>query len=177
MSLLIREAHTQDSTTASAVVKAVYDEYGFTWEADGYHSDLADLDGVYWAAGGAFFVAELEGRVVGTAGFERFPFIPGTPACVALVGGIPRAAATDCSLARLYLLPVTRGLGIGRALFEHVIEVSRQVGCSAMEIWSDKRFLQAQNLYQKAGAVLVGERICPGDPDESSEWGYRLSLE
>jgi hypothetical protein len=44
-----------------------------------------------------------------------------------------------------------------------------------MEIWSDKKLLDGHRLYEKVGAVLVGERLCH-DPDQSPEWGLVLDL-
>jgi hypothetical protein len=36
----IRLALAADSSAAAAVVRTVYDEYGFTWDEAGYHADL-----------------------------------------------------------------------------------------------------------------------------------------
>ena len=63
----IRQARAADSAAAAAVVRSVYDEYGFTWDEDGYHSDLRDVESAY----AAFFVAERDGRIVGTAGLSE----------------------------------------------------------------------------------------------------------
>lgn len=45
-----------------------------------------------------------------------------------------------------------------------------------MEIWSDKRFVEAHRLYQRLGAFVVADRIC-SDPDNSPEWGLLLPLD
>jgi GNAT superfamily N-acetyltransferase len=146
--LRIRRATTGDSAHAAAVVKAVYDEYGFTWDEDGYHSDLRDVESAY----AAFFVAELDGRVVGTAGLSEHG-----------------------SLERLYVLPDARGAGAGSALLAAVADESRRRGHATLEIWSDKRFEDAHRLYLRTGARIVGERV-HDDPDSSHEWGLVLDL-
>jgi putative acetyltransferase len=144
----VRPARSADSAAAAAVVKAVYDEYGFTWDEQGYHRDLRDVEAAY----AAFFVAELEGRIVGTAGLSD-----------------------QGSLERFYVLPEARGAGVGSALLAAVAEEARRRGHSELEIWSDKRFTDAHRLYQRHGARVVGERA-HDDPDASHEWGLRLEL-
>jgi putative acetyltransferase len=144
----IRRARTRDSAAAAAVVRAVYDEYGFTWDADGYHADLLDVEAAY----AAFYVAESDGRIVGAAGLSR-----------------------EGSLERLYVLPQARGAGAGTALLAAVADEARRLGHTELEIWSDKRFEGAHRLYTRHGARVVGERV-HDDPDSSHEWGLVLDL-
>ena len=61
MSFRIREATNGDVEGIVRVVKAVYDEYGFTWDAEEYHADLYDPDGFYRNRGDVFLVAEGAG--------------------------------------------------------------------------------------------------------------------
>ena len=143
-----RQARAADSAAAAAVVRSVYDEYGFTWDEDGYHSDLRDVESAY----AAFFVAERDGRIVGTAGLSEHG-----------------------SLERLYVLPDARGAGAGAALLAAVADEARRRGHARLEIWSDKRFEDAHRLYQREGARIVGERV-HDDPDSSHEWGLVLEL-
>jgi putative acetyltransferase len=144
----VRRARAADSAAAAAVVKAVYDEYGFTWDELGYHADLQDVEAAY----AAFFVAELDGRIVGTAGLSE-----------------------QGSLERFYVLPEARGAGVGSSLLGAVAEEARQRGHSRLEIWSDKRFEDAHRLYERHGARVVGQRV-HDDPDSSHEWGLVLEL-
>jgi putative acetyltransferase len=161
----IRPATGSDSAAAASVVKTVFDEYGFTWEPEGYHADLYDLEKFYLSAGHRFWVAEdPSGKVVGTT------------ALWVMKPDEERIEGCDCSLERLYLLPETRGQGLGRALMETTLVQAREMKLTAMEIWSDKRFLDAHRLYAKFGAEVIGDRICEDDPDRSEEWGLRLRL-
>jgi putative acetyltransferase len=144
----VRRAVAADSPEVAAVVRAVYDEFGFTWDAAGYHADLHDVETSYVA----FFVAEEEGRVVGTAGLTEHG-----------------------SLERLYVVAASRGSGAGSALLSAVVEEARSRGHERLEIWSDKRFTDAHRLYERHGARIVGERV-HDDPDESHEWGLVLDI-
>lgn len=171
----IRPATRFDSPGVVAVIKAVYDEYGFTWEQDGYHADLYDLDGHYLSAGHRFYVAEIEDCIVGSAALEFFPAIEGELGKLSPIAGKRRLGGCDCALNRLYVHPRARRKGVARALVETVIRDARTSGRGAMEIWSDKRFLAAHALYGRFGAVQVADRVLD-DPDQSPEWGLWLGL-
>ena len=144
----IRRATSADSRAAAAVVRAVYDEHGFTWEEGGYHADLQDVEESY----PAFFVAESAGEIVGTA-----------------------ALGEHGSLERLYLLPHARGGGLGARLLRAVVEEARRQGHARLEIWTDKTLTEAHALYERFGAYRNGERV-NDDPDKSHEWRYMLAL-
>jgi len=144
----VRRAVAADSPAVAAVVRAVYDEFGFTWDEAGYHADLGDVEEFY----AAFYVAEVDGRIVGAAGLTGHG-----------------------SLERLYVLPEARGSGAGSALLTAVADEARRHGHDRLEIWSDKRFTAAHRLYERHGAHVIGERV-HDDPDSSHEWGLLLDL-
>lgn len=125
----LRRAVAEDSPAIAAVVRAVYDEFGFTWDGTGYHADLRDIEASY----AAFFVAELNGRIVGTAGLT--------------VRG---------SLERLYVLSEARGSGAGSALLTAVVDEARRRDLDRLEIWSDKK-----NTFIADAAVANPSRDCP----------------
>ncbi len=134
-----------------AMVKAVHVEYAFTWEADGYHSDLYDVEGHYIDPGGMFWVVLDGARVVGCAG-------------VTLHGD-------HCELHRMYLAADCRGRGLGRRLLDVTMEFGRSKGCERMVAWSDVKLTLAHRLYRRSGFVQEGERICD-DPDSAREYGF-----
>lgn len=178
---LIRPATQADALGAAAVVKDVFDEYDFTWEPEGYHRDLYELESYYTARGHRFWVAEQAGKIVGTVALERFDRIEGPMGT--LVEQVdprfglssPRIAGCDCALDRLYVHPSARRQGLGLALFRTAVVAAKDLEHIALEIWSDKRFGEAHRLYQKEGAEIIGDRICH-DPDQSPEWGLMLRI-
>lgn len=133
------------------VIRAVHDEYGFTWEADGYHRDLYDVDVHYINPGGMFWVVLDGERVIGTAGVT--------------VDG------DECELHRMYLLADYRGRGLGRTLLEMTMDYGRSRECRHMVAWSDVKLEDAHRLYRRSGFEQRGERVCD-DPDNSRELGF-----
>lgn len=172
----IRPFRPGDETGVVAAVRAVYDEYGFTWDEHGYCADLYDLEAHYGGPGDGFWIAQTDAGIAGCGGLETFPLVPGEPGTLVPGEGLPRLGGTDCGLLRLYVHPDARRKGIGSALFETVIAEARRRERRALEIWSDKRLLDAHRLYEKRGARRVAERICD-DPDDSPEWGMILHLD
>lgn len=171
----IRLATREDEPGIQRSVKAVYDEYGFIWDAHGYHKDLYDIDEHYFSAGDLFWVAELEGEVVATVALTLFPLRAGEFGSIVIEGEDPRVAGADCELNRLYVDPAARRKGIGQALTLTAIEHARSLGRQAMELWSDKQFGDAHRLYGALGAKVVGERDCTY-PEVYSEWGLLIDL-
>lgn len=173
--MLIRPALGSDSLEIVRVIKAVYDEYGFLWDAEGYHADLYDIQTHYLDLGTPFWVAEVDGSVVGTVGLELFPAIPGEPGTVSEVEGVRRVAGTQCGLERLYVHANARNSGVGTDLMHTTLVEAGRRGCTGMEIWSDKEFEESHKLYRRLGAHTVGDRLCH-DPNQSPEWGLYLPV-
>lgn len=175
LSLMVLPWSPEHSQGAVEVVRAVFDEYGFTWDEAEYHADLYDVPTYYLSKGNLFYVSIVDGRVVGTVGLELFPPVPGVAGVPAEIDGKVRISGCDCSLERLYVHPEARRMGVGSALFEKAVAEAQARGCRAMEIWSDKRLVDAHRLYKRYGAKPVSERVCD-DPDLSPEWGLILNL-
>jgi GNAT superfamily N-acetyltransferase len=158
------------------VIKSVYDEYGFGWFPAGYHSDLYTFEESYVdCPTSLFWVCELDGEVVGCVGLDLFDPLAGEVGQIVEVEGEVRIAGCGGELVRLYAFKHIRGRGVGKALLQAVIEESRTLGLSGIEIWSDTQFTEAHGLYQRFGAEMVGERHIT-DPEEYSEYGLVLRL-
>lgn len=154
---VIRLYEKGDEPAICAVIRTIFDEFGFTWEDGGYNSDTEDVQAFYVDAGGAFWVMEVDGKVVGTGGY------------------MPEGEGV-CELCRLYLAKEYRGRGLGRRFYEYIVERCREAGFVKMEIWSDVKLTDAHKLYERSGAQFIGQRICD-DPDNSLENGFILLLQ
>ena len=116
--------------------------------------------------GGAVFVAELTGHVVGYAYVLPSPDVD-----------VP---AETSELGSIYVTEEVAGTGVARALMDAAIERERAAGQGALTLWVRRENGRARRFYEKYGLQLDGgERSRPHDvlPFEMDEIRYRISLE
>jgi GNAT superfamily N-acetyltransferase len=155
--IVIEPARAADAPAVIALIGRVFAEYGFSWDPSTEVPDLHDLDRRYGGEAGAFWVARLDGQVVGSVGVERLP-------------------DGRAELHRLYLDATLRGRGVGRALVEAVLGWCRMAGIDRLTLWSDTRFDRAHRLYEGMGFTKIGERELPDDPNDTREFGYERAV-
>lgn len=174
----VRWARQEDASEIQRLIKAAYQEHGFSWEEEGYHSDLYDLESEYLTGKGGFWVAEDDqGRILATAGLSVHSALDGDVGeLVPDDDGLLFFAGADCELVRMYSWPEARGIGAGKALFDAVVREAKKQGCRLMQIWSDKSLSRGHAFYERQGAVKRGERI-DASPDRAEEWGFLLPLQ
>lgn len=162
MGVEIREYRAGDEIGIQAVIRSVFEEYGWKWDPATETLDLVEVEQHYHQRGGMFWVLDDDGDVIGTVGI--------------------RASEAKgkgwCTLCRLYLPKSQRGKGYGKRLFWHAVEEARQHGYCQMEIWSDKTLDVSHLMYPAFGAKLVGDRTVHnqeyGEPYD--EWAYEFDL-
>jgi GNAT superfamily N-acetyltransferase len=155
--LTVEPARAADVPGVIRLIERVFVEYGFVFVADTEVPDLLAFGHHYHPPRGAFFVIRDAGRVVGSVGVERL-------------------AAHRAELHRLYLDTALRGQNLGRALVERVLAWCRLEGIPHLTLWSDTRFDRAHALYARLGFRRTGERVLAGDPNQTREYRYELSL-
>lgn len=155
----IRPYKSGDEDGINAVIKSVFDEYGWLWDPKSENRDTYDIEAHYHHRGGGFWVLEDDGEIIGTVGLRE-------------------EEGEQCTLYRLYLYKKNRGSGYGRMLFHFAQDRARERGYTRMEIWSDKTLDVSHIMYKNAGASSLGDRTVD-DPDYGEpyhEWGYLLEL-
>lgn len=92
---------------------------------------------------GAFFVAFLDGRAVGTGGWRL-------RADVTALGG-----STAAEIKRMYVVPTARGRGCARAVLATLESSARKAGADVLVLESGEAQPEALALYESAGYVPV----------------------
>lgn len=101
---------------------------------DGIGEELDDLAGYYAEPRGRFFVARLDGEVVGTTGMRRME----EPGVV--------------ELKRVYIQPEARGHQLGAQLLEWALQSAREIGAHTVRLETAPLFMQnAVKLYRSYG--------------------------
>ena len=147
------ERHTEG---VIALIGGVFAEYGLTFDPAGYDADLTRIPGTYCRAGGAFWVLEDNGLVVGTI-------------------GVTALSAAEVEVKRVYLDASLRGQGLGRALVEHAVSWAMERGYTQVRLWSDVKFERSHVLYERLGFARTGIRDCD-DIDRSKEYRFEKAL-
>jgi GNAT superfamily N-acetyltransferase len=98
----------------------------------GFAAELIGLPGSYAPPAGRLLIATHDSGPVG---------------CVALQA----VAAARCEMKRLYVRPVARGLGVGRALVAWVLDEARASGYSQIVLDTLPTMTAAQCLYEHLG--------------------------
>ena len=74
---------------------------------------------------------------------------------VGCVGLRPIEPKGCCEMKRLYVLPKTRGLGLGRALIDSIVGEAVRIGYSEMRLDTLPNMRDALSLYEKAGFTPI----------------------
>lgn len=139
----VRTAEARDASAVLALWAQAYVAEGEGGRTEPY----ADADFLEPAERGEVFVAELEGEIVGVAALLA-PDSAG------------RAVARDreAELARLAVSPAARRKGVGDALAGRCEARARDVGATAIALWSRRYQEAAHRLYEARGYVRAAER-------------------
>ena len=131
--LVYRIATNADGAGVESLVFSVLGEYGLAPEPEGVDRDLRDLEGFYAARGGWFGVwMDVAGQVRGSA-------------------GIGRVDDQTCELRKMYLHPVYRGKGQGRAILERALLEAKRLGYQRVMLETATVLKEAVQLYERYG--------------------------
>jgi len=154
---VLRPARDEDSAAFLSILEAVFAEYPGCVLVLDEEPEMQRPASAFAALGGQIWALERAGEVLGM---------------VALKPSEPRSI----ELKKLYLLPPARGLGLGRALIEHVEAEARRRGALRVHLWSDTRFTAAHRVYERLGYRRLPETRDLHDASATVEFHYEKSL-
>jgi putative acetyltransferase len=136
MQIDIKPISPEDDVAICAIIKQVFEEHGINRPGTAYYDEsLHHLSGVFSIPRSRYFIARVDGIILGGAGI--YP-----------TDGLP---PDTCELVKMYLLPEARGKGLGRVLIEHCIEFTSRAGYTKIYLESMPELKKAVTIYQKLG--------------------------
>jgi GNAT superfamily N-acetyltransferase len=151
---VLRAGQDDDADGFIALVAACWAEYpGCLMDLDGEVPELRALASYFADQGGALFVAEAGGRIVGMAATR--PLADG-----------------DWEVCKMYVAATQRGGGLAHRLLDAVEDHARGQGAAGLKLWSDTRFDRAHRFYEKRSFVRSGPLRVLNDISNSIEFAY-----
>ncbi|MBL7745522.1 MAG: GNAT family N-acetyltransferase [Chitinophagaceae bacterium] len=136
MNIIIRPIQQSDNPVLAKIVRDTLAEFGANHPGTVYYDPTTDaLYELFQAKGAGYFVAEMNGEIVGGGGI--YP-----------TDGLP---ADTCELVKMYLLPQARGTGLGRTLIEKSLSFAKETGYTNVYLETMPELKQALNIYAKFG--------------------------
>ena len=138
---LIRDWKPCDRHDAAMVIATVLTEYSLGWDPEGADRDVLAVEACYIEAGGAFWVVEQNGQILGTGAF--YPIRRGIKAV---------------EIRKMYLLPVARGQGLGYFLLQALegsiaAQTYQQIWIETASVLTEAVQLYERNGYSPATGV------------------------
>jgi len=150
----VRVANKSDVPAIVALVTATLAEFGIVFGVGSPTDEqLTRLPESYEDEGGRFFIAELDGVLLGTAGI------------------IPKDAARY-ELRKMYLDPRSRRQSVGQALLDECIKFASERGALFVVLDTTEQMTAAIGFYEKNGFVRDDAQITA----PRCSRGYRLDL-
>lgn len=150
--LALRRIAQPDNPAIAYVIRAVSAEYGLTADK-GYtvaDPNLDELYQVYSQPGHAYWVVEMNGKVVGGGG----------------VAPLSCSEPDICELQKMYFLPEVRGKGLAKRLALKALDFAREQGFQRCYLETTAFLTEAIALYERLGFEHIPEPLgCTGHVD------------
>jgi GNAT superfamily N-acetyltransferase len=124
----IREFNINDSEQVISMIQGILDEIF------GEKADRVLLEQGFFSDSGRLFVAEENGKIIGSAGVIKFE------------SGIAR-------LKRMYVLKEYRGKGVAQLLYDRAEQFAREKGYTKIILSTYPEMAAAQKFYEKNGFI------------------------
>ena len=136
ISAVVSEDDLRDTIT---LIEAYSKSLGIDLSFQDFATEMRSMPGKYAPPTGSLLLArdDTAGQAIGCVGLRQL----GLNGC--------------CEMKRLYVDPKGRGLGLGKALAEAVIEEAKRLGYRAMRLDTLTSMQSARALYKKLGFVEV----------------------
>jgi GNAT superfamily N-acetyltransferase len=154
-SVPLRPGRDEDADGFIRLIGDCWSEYpGCIMDVDGEVPELRALATYFAEAGGALWVAERDGRVIGMAATR------------------PMGQDAAYEICKVYVAKEARGSGLAHDLLGAAEAHARAAGAQRLVLWTDTRFETAHRFYEKRGFVRQGSIRILDDLSNSLEFRY-----
>jgi GNAT superfamily N-acetyltransferase len=151
----LRPGRDDDADGFIRLIGDCWSEYpGCIMDVDGEVPELRALATYFAEAGGALWVAERDGRVIGMAATR------------------PMGQDAAYEICKVYVAKEARGSGLAHDLLGAAEAHARAAGAQRLVLWTDTRFETAHRFYEKRGFVRQGSIRILDDLSNSLEFRY-----
>ena len=152
-SIIIREIQTKDNQSVATLIREVLIEHNVPKVGSAYADPQLDcMAETYSVAKSAYFVAELDGKIIGCAGISQ----------------LENSTENICELQKMYFLAAARGQGTGTKMMQKCLERAKNFGYEKCYLETMPNMHAAQKLYKKSGFDYIcspmgntGHNACP----------------
>jgi putative acetyltransferase len=139
----LRPMRSTDDGAITDIIRSVMPEFGADGPGFAIHdAEVGAMHAAYARGGAAYFVIEVEGRVLGGGGIAPLDGEDGV-----------------CELRKMYFRPGLRGLGAGTALIGRCLHAARRMGYRQCYLETLTGMDAAQALYERAGFQRVAQAM------------------
>ncbi|MCX6211296.1 MAG: GNAT family N-acetyltransferase [Bacteroidetes bacterium] len=134
--ITIRNIELKDNVAIASVIRAALTEFGANKPGTVYYDSTTDhLFELFQSAGSVYYIAEIDGTIVGGCGI--FP-----------TEGLPTGT---CELVKLYLSNTARGTGLGKKLLLQSMQWAKENGYTQVYLESMPELSKAVAIYENVG--------------------------
>ena len=138
--VIIRKIRASDDTKIASIIRRSLEEFGAVKPGTVYFDETTDhLHLVFKTKDSVYFIAEINGEVVGGAGL--FP-----------TKGLPEGT---CELVKMYVSFSSRGKGLGQLLLDECMREAKAIGYKTVYIETMPELVNAIQMYKKNGFDFI----------------------
>lgn len=151
--ILIREIQQIDNQTIADVIRNVFISDNYPKTGTAFEDPQLDcMFETYHKPKSAYFVIEIDGKIVGGAGISQ----------------LQSSDDSICELQKMYFLEKARGKGLGLQMIQICLNKAKELGYQKCYLETLPEMKNAQKLYQKVGFNYIdtplgstGHTSCP----------------
>jgi ribosomal protein S18 acetylase RimI-like enzyme len=140
----------EDFATARTLFRAYAESLGIDLTFQSFESELQNLPSQYGSPLGALLLAYGIGPKTALGCVAVRPLVKGHEAAQP-----QNEVRSCCEMKRLYVAPEARGMGLGKALVDAIIQRVKELGYREIRLDTLPSMTGAQQLYKRAGFVEI----------------------